>query len=490
MKKVIKETRKIRYLLPKKVLYKKGNINNEKELLEPKDDQISILEKDVFSIEGKGYIVLDFGQEMCGGIRILTHMSKTPDDLFKVRIRFGESVSETFAEFNEKGTTNNHALRDFEVSLPALSDQTFGDTGFRFVRIDFLDENVAPRIKQIYAKEFYRSLPVKERFKTEDKLLDKIYKTCIRTVDLNIQSRIWDGIKRDRLVWIGDMEIEIKSILHLHGLIPEIELSINTAELGNPLPSWMNGIPSYSFWYLLIIFDIYSYSKDKDFVLRHIDYMNKVIKQISHAFNDKDEFAFEYVKECPSCNYFVDWPSSEESYEDKKGACLNLLKFIMPQVKSMYKEFGIDTTTIDEIIAKSSKNTADLPKNKAFLAFYQLVNKDQKSYDLLVKDLPRGMSTFMSYYVLRAVAEKDKELALKVMKQYYGAMLDKGATSFWEDFNYDWVNGSSRIDRLPKKGELDIHGDFGAYCYKGFRHSLCHGWSVGPISILHEYYKK
>ena len=29
MKKVIKETRKIRYLLPKKVLYKEGNINND-----------------------------------------------------------------------------------------------------------------------------------------------------------------------------------------------------------------------------------------------------------------------------------------------------------------------------------------------------------------------------------------------------------------------------------------------------------------------------
>ena len=95
----------------------------------------------------------------------------------------------------------------------------------------------------------------------------------------------------------------------------------------------------------------------------------------------------------------------------------------------------------------------------------------------------------MSYYVLKAVAEKDKELALNVMKEYYGAMLDKGATTFWEDFNIDWVEGSSRIDRLPKKNELDIHGDFGNYCYKGFRHSLCHGWSVGPISILFEYFK-
>ena len=36
-------------------------------------------------------------------------------------------------------------------------------------------------------------------------------------------------------------------------------------------------------------------------------------------------------------------------------------------------------------------------------------------------------------------------------------------------------------------GKKDIHGDFGAYCYKGFRHSLCHGWASGPTSWLTEY---
>ena len=33
----------------------------------------------------------------------------------------------------------------------------------------------------------------------------------------------------------------------------------------------------------------------------------------------------------------------------------------------------------------------------------------------------------------------------------------------------------------------DIHGDFGAYCYKNFRHSLCHGWASGPCPYLAHY---
>jgi hypothetical protein len=65
-------------------------------------------------------------------------------------------------------------------------------------------------------------------------------------------------------------------------------------------------------------------------------------------------------------------------------------------------------------------------------------------------------------------------------------MLDVGATSFWEDFDIEWTRGSSRIDEPPREGEKDIHGDYGAFCYVGFRHSLCHGWSAGVIGFMKE----
>ena len=31
---------------------------------------------------------------------------------------------------------------------------------------------------------------------------------------------------------------------------------------------------------------------------------------------------------------------------------------------------------------------------------------------------------------------------------------------------------------------MDIHSSYGNYCYKGFRHSLCHGWASGPTTWL------
>jgi hypothetical protein len=65
-------------------------------------------------------------------------------------------------------------------------------------------------------------------------------------------------------------------------------------------------------------------------------------------------------------------------------------------------------------------------------------------------------------------------------------MLDKGATTFWEDFDIAWAENSCRIDELPTPDKKDIHGDFGAFCYIGYRHSLCHGWPAGVIQFIKE----
>ena len=94
----------------------------------------------------------------------------------------------------------------------------------------------------------------------------------------------------------------------------------------------------------------------------------------------------------------------------------------------------------------------------------------------------------MSAFILEALGKsRNAETALKIMKEYYGGMLSRGATSFWEDFDLRWLENSGRIDELTPPGMSDLHGDFGNWCYRGFRHSLCHGWSCGPVQFLTEY---
>ena len=45
------------------------------------------------------------------------------------------------------------------------------------------------------------------------------------------------------------------------------------------------------------------------------------------------------------------------------------------------------------------------------------------------------------------------------------------------------VNGGDPAGVLLDFGR-ELHGDYGEFCYRGFRHSLCHGWSCGPAPWL------
>ena len=77
--------------------------------------------------------------------------------------------------------------------------------------------------------------------------------------------------------------------------------------------------------------------------------------------------------------------------------------------------------------------------------------------------------------------------AMDLISDYWGRMLDLGATTFWEDFNYVDARNAARIDEPVPDGKFDIHADGGAWCYVGLRHSFCHGWASGPTAWLSEH---
>ena len=58
----------------------------------------------------------------------------------------------------------------------------------------------------------YLDVPYLGSFHCSDALLERIWDVAAYTVHLNMQQYIWDGIKRDRLVWMGDLHPEIASI--------------------------------------------------------------------------------------------------------------------------------------------------------------------------------------------------------------------------------------------------------------------------------------
>jgi hypothetical protein len=107
---------------------------------------------------------------------------------------------------------------------------------------------------------------------------------------------------------------------------------------------------------------------------------------------------------------------------------------------------------------------------------------------LILKNGPEKFTSFMGYYLLEALAKGGHYAeAMDLISAYWGRMLDLGATTFWEDFNFNDAKNAGRIDEVVPEGKFDIHADGGAYCYVGLRHSFCHGWASGPTAWLSEH---
>lgn len=474
-----------KYLFPVKIAAESG-AENAASLLKEKTLQISLSEPDCCILHSGDHIILDYGKEVCGGVRILAHLG---EGKARIRIRFGESLTETCSEIGEKGSTNDHALRDLETELPAYTDQTFGQTGFRFVRIDVISENTVLPLKAAAAViSFLEREPV-GTFTCDDERVNRIWETASYTVRLCMQNGyFWDGIKRDRLVWIGDIYPEMRAAHCLFPEVPEVISSLRFSSRETPLPGWINGYATYSLWWLIILADEMNRFGGGEPDEELLAYAEGILRQFADCVQNDGSLRFKdgFV--------FVDWPSlpipgqPEWKKEDLESGVHAIARICLQKAKDIKGLSPEAKELCLELLEKLGNRPGSRIHLKQIAGLCTMAGDlSEDNREVLRNGGPAGLSTFMSYFILTAMAQyADQTEAFRAMKEYYGGMLDLGATSFWEDFDLEWAKNSCRIDSFPQEGQDDIHGDHGAFCYTGFRHSLCHGWSSGVIAYLAE----
>ena len=482
------DSRSRKMILPVKILWTQGNVENEDILLKGAAQQIALEEKTVCTLKNqngtKASILLDFGVELHGGIRIQAWTDSTGKGA-KVRVRFGESVSEAMSNIGEgTNATNEHARRDLLIEVGRLSMNLIGETGFRFVRIDLEEPDAVLTLKSVCGVLVYQDMPYKGSFSCDDPLLNRIWDVGAYTVHLNTQEYVWDGVKRDRLVWVGDMHPEILTIRTVFGEVPAVEKSLDFVREKTPLPAWMNRMASYTMWYAYITYDWYLYTGKKEFLEKQREYLIGISELLSQYI---DEDGKDTVTE----GRFLDWPSvGNEKVVDAGVQALHVLAaeslrniFLVLKEPERVKQCEQDL----ERLKNRKQNYETSKQAAALLVMAGMEDAKTVNEDLLGKNGAEGLSTFLGYYILtaRAMAE-DYEGCLECIREYWGGMLALGATTFWEDFDVAWLKNAGRIDELPQEGKIDVHATYGDHCYKGHRHSFCHGWASGVTPWLSE----
>jgi hypothetical protein len=484
------------YLAPQRIVWKSNDslITNAGLLLKKGEGQAYFENREVCRITNKGNeltgLILDFGKEIHGGLQITTSQSNRVTR--KIRVRFGESVSETCSNVigdgtsgKEGGATNHHAMRDFEITLPGYGTTEVGNSGFRFVRIDLLDTPFLV-IKEIRAIATFRDIPYIGSFKSSDDRLNKIWETAAYTVHLNMQDYLWDGIKRDRMVWAGDMHPEIMTISTVFGYNEVVPKSLDFVRDHTPLPRFMNGISSYSMWWIIMQHDWYQFHGRLDYLKQQKTYLTSLLDLFTQYVDEQGHEKLQGVG-----MRFLDWPSARNAQAIHAGLQALLLMAFEKGAK-LCNILGEETKakTYLALAAKMRKYLPDANNSKqaaSLLSLAGLMNAQKANTDVIAVGGPKQFSTFYGYYMLEAQAKAgDYAGALDNIRKFWGGMLDLGATTFWEDFDLNEAENAAPIDNLVPEGKKDYHYSTGSFPFNGLRRSLCHGWSSGPTPWLTE----
>ena len=470
------------FVLPQRILWQSegnGAPRNAEVLLRNDWSQALTNAAEFCRVEKNGAILLDFGRELHGGVQIVTGACDGMSAIH-ARLRFGESVSEAM-----HAPMNDHAVHDTEILLSPMGSQEYGQTGFRFARIDLLDD---ARVLDIVALRAVTLMQPRERvgsFSCSDERLNEIWKVGADTVHLCMQDFIWDGIKRDRLVWLGDLHPEVMVISTVFGddvLVPQ---SLDWARDKTPLPGWMNDMMSYSMWWIFIQHDWYFHHGDREYLEAQRDYLLQLLYIFNEGIGEEGKSKLAAT--------FLDWASVHKTEAVDAGvhALLSMAMergAILCDILDEPAAADRARLSVQRLRVAMPQLPTDSKQASALMALAYFYDATEVNARVLADDPLEGLSTFYGYYVLQArAAAGDYAGALDVIRKYWGGMLDIGATSFWEHFDVAWLENASRIDELPKEGQRDLHKEYGDHCYVGHRHSFCHGWAAGPTAWLSEH---
>lgn len=469
-------------------------VKNVTQLLKPFAGQVSTADGNNVVMRStaskRAAVLLDFGKELNGGLKIFSGMGadQSPATLHVV---LGESVTEALSDVsapgNPQNARNDHAMRDFSVKVPWLGTVRCGDSGFRFARIELVDTCREFLLRYVQAIEVVDNAPMVGSFECSDARLNQIWATGARTVQLCLQDYLWDGIKRDRLVWLGDTHPEVMAVNAVYGKNDIVNRSLDFGVADTPLPGWMNGYSAYSLWWLISQRDLMLHNGDHAYYSKNRDYIFRLVAQVDSCVDKRGQEHLDGVR-------FLDWPTSRNEKVIDSGLH-SLIIIAMRAADELGRMAGDDRLSLlaQSCLRRVEKvKVSDGGNSQAAALSALATDKGKKTIDgnaqTIISNGPQGFSTFYGYYMLEALARAGKYAeAVDLMRRYWGAMLDLGATSFWEDLNYDQALTASRIDSIVTDGKHDIHAEGGAYCYVGLRLSMCHGWASGPTPWLSQH---
>lgn len=447
-------------------------------------------------------IILDFGEHMVGTFQIDIDQIGSPMDapLF-MRLKFAEMPCELKAKSSDyNGWLSRSWIQEEYIHLDTLPMilSLPRRYSFRYVEIKVID--TSPKWQAVFSNPLvttqtsadYSRL---EKVNLEDKTLKKIYDVGLKTLADCMQDVFEDGPKRDRRLWLGDLRLQalanyasfdqvelIKRCLYLFaGMTSEDgKISANVFVSPKVVPD-DTFLYEYSLFFISTLYDLHKAHPDIELVKELYPIAKTQMDLTLTMFDEKGQFM-------PSEEYpvFVDW--SNDFNKDTAGHAETI--YVLKQFIELSKECREDTSSYEKTLSLLTTYAKENLFNQEKYLF--VTNQDeyniasqvwmilahvlsdeenkvlmQKTIDLLfpIRDIA---TPYMYHHVVEAMFESGLvEEATKLLKDYWGKMIDLGADTFWEAFD-------------PEKPDYSPYGS-------PIVNSYCHAWSCTPVYLIKKY---
>lgn len=465
------------------VWLKAGSWNFNEPAQRPSTFKLSVKpQSPVSATKSNGSLLVDFGRETFGYIRLHGLQGNG-----KLSLYYGESKEEALA------TGTCETLDRLEVKQGSKMDSVMPlSKAFRFVNMQTEGSVTVDSVSMLYE---YLPVPNRGAFRCSDESINKIWDVSAYTLHLNTREFFIDGIKRDRWIWSGDAYQSYLMNYYLFFDEPTVTRTLMALRGKDPVTSHINTIMDYTFYWFLGIYDYYLYTGDKTFIQQFYPRMQSLMDYClqrrnkegmmqglsgdwifidwANGLSKKGEVSFEQLLFCRSletmalCANMVNDTKNAEQYK-------HLAADMKAKLFSIYWSDAKHALVHSRVDGKPTDNVTRYAN--MFAIFFNYFNNEQKQevkqHVLLNDSIQKITTPYMRFYELEALcAMGEQKYVLKEMKDYWGGMLQAGATSFWEEYN-------------PSKQGAEHYAMYG----RPFGKSLCHAWGASPIYLLGKYY--
>ena len=436
------------------------------------------LPKFTATARGRDREVYDFGVEVCGRLRIDGLAAGT-----QYRFRPGESEPEIRHPLDRWAEQGDILL---DAEHPADPDPD-GKT-FRYVRLEH-GAPAAPAPETLRCDVVVHPAAYRGAFACADPLATRIWMHAAYTLRLCMRDVTVDGLKRDRLPWVGDLSL---SLIGNAYTFAEHRLCLRTLlSFYHPHPGGANfsGIFDFTLFWVISAGNYLLYSGDLrgarmlwpraqivlDALARHLSAEGLLqSEQAAWIFIDWTDLPRKGVLLVVQALYILALDG---------GALLARALGETEEAQRLETQAGQLRRIADERFwdpaqggyADAFVEGARTPNGSrhanAFATLSGIASPARAAAALQSARAnpaaPAGATPYMRYFENAAYCRAGlPELMLGEVTRYWGGMIEAGATTFWEAFD------------ARQTGD-ERYGFYG----RPFGKSLCHAWASGPLSL-------